>query len=517
VSYSIYKRYLTCQVPKYTTMEEQSTSAVISVSKPPPPINNAQWPECSPPENDSYFSIYCGANDLYWSFHRPNGTWMKWRTPHISNISDGDSINVLRLQFPDDSEPLKYVLGDELSLPGAIQRSKERSSREIYVFYVDNPLEDKRSQQLQFEQFELLSKLWATVPCKDYKVTKKQLIETSPLLKTHENRIQDFSLEMVSAFWTSVKYYKHPLMTLMETDDGKLHYIGSWETPSGIFFITGTLSEDSKILFDELYKVLQRWKANARSLEKGKKDPTFTIMVTSDYNHTLESKILKMLDEKEKSGLRDSGYELVYLPQPILYGINQLIDTNRVKKKEEERARAAEKRKEERLAKKREKEAAEAKKKAEKERRAKEAAEAKKKVEKEEKRLKALEKSDQKAQDNESNGIEKGQNQLIRKRKPGDVEIVGTPGKKRNRNNEKAGIEFLNMKVAKEFDDGVIYFGVVKEYFEEEKDEPAAWNVMYDDGDGEDLELKELLKAIAFCKKVEKKIKSGKKVQVFSP
>ena len=68
---------------------------------------------------------------------------------------------------------------------------------------------------------------------------------------------------------------------------------------------------------------------------------------------------------KENRSLEECSIELVYYSQPLLYGVNGLVQANRMTKLEEARAKAAEMRKEAKLAKKREKEAAEAKKKAE--------------------------------------------------------------------------------------------------------------------------------------------------------
>lgn len=60
------------------------------------------------------------------------------------------------------------------------------------------------------------------------------------------------------------------------------------------------------------------------------------------------------------------------------------------------------------------------------------------------------------------------------------------------------GARYKGMRVAKTFDADV-YFGSVKMYFEADKEDPkseALWNVVYDDGDEEDLNVRELANAL---------------------
>ena len=115
-----------------------------------------------------------------------------------------------------------------------------------------------------------------------------------------------------------------------------------------------------------------------------------------------------------------------------------------------------------------------------------------------------------KKRDSEKDGIEKGTNSSS------SSSIISSGGKKKSpkQTRPEKMKSYINEKIAKTFEDGVIYFGVVKERFDEE--EPF-WNIQYEDGDGEDLVLEEILKGIAFYKSVEKKKKGNAKLKVFTP
>ena len=65
------------------------------------------------------------------------------------------------------------------------------------------------------------------------------------------------------------------------------------------------------------------------------------------------------------------------------------------------------------------------------------------------------------------------------------------------------GTSYKDMRVAKTFDADV-YFGSVKTYFEADKENPkseALWNIVYDDGDEEDLNVRELAAALRLYNK----------------
>jgi hypothetical protein len=68
--------------------------------------------------------------------------------------------------------------------------------------------------------------------------------------------------------------------------------------------------------------------------------------------------------------------------------------------------------------------------------------------------------------------------------------------KKRRRSKEKES--FINKKVSKVFEDGIIYSGVVTSY------DGEYWLIEYDDGDKEDFDQKELQAGILLYKQQKK-------------
>jgi len=52
---------------------------------------------------------------------------------------------------------------------------------------------------------------------------------------------------------------------------------------------------------------------------------------------------------------------------------------------------------------------------------------------------------------------------------------------------------FVHKRISKDFD-GTTFFGTITKY--DESDDPAFWNVLYDDGDAEDYNKKDLIKAL---------------------
>lgn len=68
---------------------------------------------------------------------------------------------------------------------------------------------------------------------------------------------------------------------------------------------------------------------------------------------------------------------------------------------------------------------------------------------------------------------------------------------------------FIQRRVAKEFEDGEVYFGTVTQY--DESEPPPFWKIHYDDGDEEDYEKKDLIKALKLYDKEEGNDPSKKK------
>lgn len=52
---------------------------------------------------------------------------------------------------------------------------------------------------------------------------------------------------------------------------------------------------------------------------------------------------------------------------------------------------------------------------------------------------------------------------------------------------------FVHKRISKDFD-GATFFGTITKY--DDSDDPAFWNVVYDDGDAEDYNKKDLIKAL---------------------
>lgn len=495
----------------------------------------ASWQGCVPPTNDSFFTVYCDNDYLYWGFHKSNGHFLKWRTAHISKISD-DPIKELSLYFPDNSPAINYIFGPKnISFQSAMKKSKERSSVELFVFYLDgaplgddpatanNNKDDQGKDGIMHDavyekQIDLLSSIWSSIPCKQFRIRSKHFVESSPLLTTYQAKIkQNFGTIILSSFATATAHYDHPILTLTESSDGVISYIGSWVVPDNDekeahkaiakgkpLLMTGKIPTTVKDkVMDELNKVVYRWKQNVIDCQPDIK--CLAIVIADDPLYKLEGRLVQMLDEKEQSGLKDSGFHVTNLAFPILYGMNYLMDGFR-----EKAAKAA----------------LIAKKKAEDEARLKFAEEQRKaKEEKEEKkrnkeRLAKLAKLAEEAKKyNEAQGIEK---ELSRKRKLSEKSL--------SNNNDADGIEktsskkakkdkgrsYIGRKVAKEFEDGVIYFGKVTEFIDE--NEPF-WNIRYEDGDGEDMDQEELNHAISFQEKVSKqnKKRGSSKFKVFTP
>lgn len=438
---------------------------------------------------------------------------------------DGDITKALILHFPVDSEPLKYVFGKEGTFQGAMKQSKQRSSINLTVYYIDNAADEEQEgpnkyREMYSTQLDLLQQMWSAVPCHQFKISAKDFVQISPILQTYEKRTKSFGSQMITTFITSTDFYKHPLLTLLESNEGKLHYIGSWLMDSEkTLLMSGSLTNapvgDDDAILNEMNKVIYRWKQNVIEMNPNN-DSGLTIVIASDVTHNLESKLIKMMDVKENAGLQDSGFDVVYVEHPILYGVNLLIETQRKKAIEAELERQMKAKKKAEEAKRAIAEAAEAKRIAEKERKKKE-----KEAEKARKKEKAALEAEQKRKaekDNDEIGIEKG-----KKRK---TEKDNLKSLKSKNGNDKEKIEkdsaskkqalyksYLKTKIAKEFDDGMVYFGTVEEYFDE--DVPV-WNVVYEDGDGEDMEEDELRHSIRLFKKIaQKKLSSG--VKVFTP
>lgn len=70
---------------------------------------------------------------------------------------------------------------------------------------------------------------------------------------------------------------------------------------------------------------------------------------------------------------------------------------------------------------------------------------------------------------------------------------------------------FIGKKIAKDFD-GNLYFGTVKDY--DDSEAPAFWHVEYDDGDEEDYNEKDLIKALKYYNVKEKKVKTQTEAKV---
>ena len=357
-------------------------------------------------------------------------------------------------------------------------------------------------------QINFLSSLWSAVPCNQFRIRAKHFVESSALLSSYEEKIKrNFGTKVIASFACASAHYDHPILTLCESNDGIISYIGSWVVPDSDekvpakaiangkpFLMVGSLSaaEKDKEL-DELNKVVYRWKQNVIDCQPDIK--CLAIVIADDPLHLLEGKLIKMLDEKEDSGLKDSGFQTDNISFPLLYGMNYLMDGFREK--------AA-------------KEAILAKKRAEEKARA----EAKRLLNR--KRLERLEEEAKKH--NDMQGIER--EGVSRKRRSTDkplinsndiegIERTGTAANGKKSKKDK-GKSYIGLSVAKEFEDGVIYFGTVKEFIND--DEPF-WNIRYEDGDGEDMDEKELTQSIAFYDKVNKqnKKKGSSKFKVFTP
>lgn len=61
---------------------------------------------------------------------------------------------------------------------------------------------------------------------------------------------------------------------------------------------------------------------------------------------------------------------------------------------------------------------------------------------------------------------------------------------------EKDGKGVINKRVAKEFEDGVYYGTITAHYPKDTDNEVALWEASYDDGDAEDYDIDELMRAL---------------------
>ena len=72
------------------------------------------------------------------------------------------------------------------------------------------------------------------------------------------------------------------------------------------------------------------------------------------------------------------------------------------------------------------------------------------------------------------------------------------PPKPKKKRVTKSGKDYIGTAVAKMFDDGVIYYGIIKSY------DGDFWKVRYEDGDREDFDLDDIKAGIELCQKRKK-------------
>ncbi len=439
-------------------------------------------------------------------------------------------MNEFIIHFPPKSEPLKYIFGKNLVLTfqGALQQSKLRESTSLFVYYLNDTIEidpnksaddytkeekeQQKKNQLYASQMELLCRLWSAIPCDEYKINANTFLESSDTLSLQKDRVKKLSSQMIATYILSDVHYCQPLMTLTQSNSGELSYIASFEIQNNnskngdaeegkILLTTGTLppkKSDEDNTLNELDKVIHRWKSTMKTHQTTPSNETnnndgddedVTIILGNDFNHDLESQIRTMMLQKEKDGLKPK-YEISHLLTPIPHGIDHLIVNCRQKatlaKRQKEKEERLRKEEEARVA----KEVARKRYNEAKEKRRLEGEKKRKKIEEEKKRQKEEEARKKKE-------WKRKRNDMAKKAKEDPHSLVG-------------------VDIAKEFDDGIVYYGKVKEYIDDVvDDEEPLWNIVYEDGDAEDLYEAELLNAISYFEKMKRG--SGKKKKVFSP
>jgi len=74
----------------------------------------------------------------------------------------------------------------------------------------------------------------------------------------------------------------------------------------------------------------------------------------------------------------------------------------------------------------------------------------------------------------------------------------------------QSGSSYVNKRIAKEFDNGIVYRGTVTKYTEDDSAD-GLWHILYDDGDEEDFSLSELEAGMKLFESESKKVPDGSK------
>lgn len=307
------------------------------------------------------------------------------------------------------------------------------------------------------EQIKLVSTIWSVLPCKQFKMDATHFIDALPALKGNQELVKSLPSSTICSYFKASTHYNAPLLVCQKGQNETIFYIGTKvnDESEKAPFIAGSLNAKDGDIANQLGDLIYRWKQNAIDASKSNLE-SLTICIANDPECTLESTLIQIINNKEEGGLEKSLISVIKLPHAVVYALNDLITYYREKD-----------------------------------------------IEAAMKKRKAIEEKKRNAKaEREKEESERKRRKLVKKQALKDNE------------------DLVGKKVVKSFEfegKDALFYGKVCSFEPEGGGLADMWHVEYADGDGEDVEKAELLSMRALYFKVQKQLKAGVELNMYTP